>query len=267
MYGELLLVSAAILVVGAVVLWWVSLRITDASITDIAWGPAFAVLAAVGLVLGHGAVGRRVLVFVLVSLWATRLALYLAARRRRAGREDPRYAALRRRAGAESTPWRSSLFTVFLFQAALVEVVGIPVLASASVGSTLAPIDLVAVAMWCVGLGLETTADAQLSRFKADPANKGRLLRAGVWGWSRHPNYFGDALGWWGIGLLAVTGGVNPFVLVGPLVMTLLLVQVSGKRLLELRMGRRPGYAEYRAATSGFVPRPPKSTRSRDTTV
>jgi steroid 5-alpha reductase family enzyme len=88
-----------------------------------------------------------------------------------------------------------------------------------------------------------------------------------VWAWSRHPNYFGDALGWWGIGLLAVLGGVSPVVLVGPLVMTALLVQVSGKRLLELRMRRRPGYDEYRASTSGFVPRPPKGSRSRDNAV
>ncbi len=113
-------------------------------------------------------------------------------------------------------------------------------------------------ALWAVGIGFEAVGDAQLARFRADSANRGKLMDRGLWSWTRHPNYFGDFCVWWGLFLLTCDSLPAAVVsVVSPVVMSLLLTQGSGKRLLEQHMADRPGYAEYRARTSGFFPRPP----------
>ena len=246
----------ALLGLGAVaaaftLLWAVSLRLRDASIADPFWGPGF-LLAAGAYLLAHGqATPRGLLAVVLVAAWATRLGLHLLGRNRAHG-EDPRYAAMRASHG-ERFRW-VSLGTVFWLQAVLLWVVSLPLLGSVVGTAPLGVWDLAGTAVFVVGLLTEAVADAQLGRFRADPANRGSVLDRGLWRYSRHPNYFGDALLWWGLYLLAVGAGA-PWTVVGPAVMTFLLVNVSGVALLERSLAKaRPGYAEDVRRTSAVVP-------------
>jgi len=239
------------------VLWLLSLLVRDVSIVDIAWGPGFALAAWVAYATGDGCHGRRILLAILVTIWGGRLGAYLARRNIGHG-EDPRYVAMRRHHGARF--WLVSLGTVFVLQAVLMWVVSLPLQGAASLGSrdSLGVLDWLGVALWAVGLGFESIGDAQLARFRADPASKGQVMDKGLWRYTRHPNYFGDFCIWWGFGLIALSAGAW-WSLVGPLIMTVLLTRVSGKDLLEKSIGkRRPGYAEYVKRTSGFFPRPPQ---------
>jgi steroid 5-alpha reductase family enzyme len=236
-------------------LWLLSVARRDASVVDLFWGPAFALVAALGLATQPSPRGG--LVAGLVTLWALRLALHLYLRNRSAG-EDARYAAMRRSHGARF--WWVSLFTVFLLQACLAVIIAAPLLAvfspqgPAGIGS----LDLVAAALVLCGIGFEATADAQLTRFRRDPANRGRVLDSGLWRYSRHPNYFGDAVVWWGLGLFGLGSG-SAGSLAGPALMTFFLLRVSGVALLERTIGdRRPDYARYIASTPAFFPGWPK---------
>ena len=155
-------------------------------------------------------------------------------------------------------PW-VSLFTVFLLQGALLWVVSLPLQAGAALGAArpLGPLDLAGAVLFAVGLVFETVGDAQLSRFLSDPANRGRVMETGLWRYTRHPNYFGDALVWWGLGIIGAATGAW-WCLLGPALMTFLLMRVSGVSLLEKDIaGRRPAYVAYVRRTSPFVPRPP----------
>ncbi len=251
----LALSSLAVLAACMVALWLVSLHLRDASIVDPFWGLAFAVVAALGCALGPGALPRRVLVMALVGAWGLRLFLHLSLRARGRG-EDHRYAAMRR-AGGGAWWWRS-LFVVFLLQAALAWLVSAPVQAAAHGSAPLGALDLAGAVVCLAGLACEAIADHQLTRFVLDPRSPGRVLDTGLWRYSRHPNYFGDCVVWWGLGLVGLAAG-PPWVLAGPLLMTILLLRVSGVTLLEKTIGkRRPGYAEYAARTSAFVPWPPR---------
>ncbi|MFH8259269.1 DUF1295 domain-containing protein [Streptomyces roseolus] len=229
-------------------------------IVDIAWGLAFSAVAAVTWLLsaGHGDDGRRLLAAAATVVWGLRLAVHIAHRSRGHG-EDPRYTALLDKAPGNRTLY--ALRTVYLGQAALVWLISLPVQA-ASYSS--APLDALAyggLALWAAGLVFEAVGDQQLARFKQDPANRGRIMDKGLWAWTRHPNYFGDSLVWWGLYLFACTAWQPALaVLVSPVVMTLLLTVGSGKRLLEKHMAHRPGYAAYTARTSGFFPLPPRRT-------
>ncbi len=181
---------------------------------------------------------------------------YIGARKRRHPGEDPRYAEWR--AKRPDSFWIWSLFTVFLFQGALAWVVSLPLMAAGASDGSLGPLDVAGVALWAAGLGFEAVGDAQMSRFKSDPANRGTVMDRGLWRYTRHPNYFGDFLVWWGFFALALSAGAW-WAVAGPLVMTLLLTRVSGKDHLERSLSRRDGYAEYMRRTSGFVPLPPRS--------
>jgi steroid 5-alpha reductase family enzyme len=153
----------------------------------------------------------------------------------------------------------ASLFTVFLLQAALLWVVSLPLQAGAGLGASrpLSTLDVAGVLVFAVGLGFEAVGDAQLARFLADPANRGKVMQAGLWRYTRHPNYFGDSLVWWGLGLLGASTGAW-WCLAGPALMTFLLVRVSGVSLLEKDIaGRRPEYVAYVRRTSPFLPLPP----------
>lgn len=227
-------------------------------VVDIAWGLAFAVVAAVTWLLsaGHGDDGRRLLVAAATAVWGLRLAAHIARRSRGHG-EDPRYSALLDKARGNRTLY--ALRTVHLTQAALVWVISLPVQAASYSSRPLGVPALCGVALWALGLGFEAVGDHQLARFKRNPAHRGRIMDRGLWAWTRHPNYFGDSLVWWGLYLLACTAWQPALmVLVSPVLMTLLLTVGSGKRLLEKHMADRPGYAEYAARTSGFFPRPPR---------
>ena len=255
--------AAAALTVGAVMLvtFTVATRIGVHSIVDVVWGLGFVAIAALGFALSrpYGDPGRRGLVLLLTALWGLRLAVYIGARNRGRG-EDPRYARLLRK--ASGSPARFAVTTVYLPQGLVMWTVSLPVQVAMYERAALGATALAGTIVWTVGLAFEATADWQLARFKADPANAGLVLDCGVWRWSRHPNYFGDVCVWWGLFLVACDAWIGVVTIVAPLLMTHLLVNRTGKALLERHMARSrgPAYADYVARTSGFFPLPPKRT-------
>ncbi|MBW1600533.1 DUF1295 domain-containing protein [Streptomyces sp. JJ66] len=230
-------------------------------VVDIAWGCGFAAVAVVSGTLsataGAGDDARRLLVTSLTVAWGLRLAAHIAWRGRGHG-EDPRYDRMLAKAPGSRDAYAFRM--VYLLQGALVWLVSLPVQAAAYLPAPLGPLAVLGVLLWATGLFFESVGDWQLARFKADPANRGRVMDRGLWSWTRHPNYFGDFCVWWGLFLLAAADWrVGLTVLVSPLVMSFLLTRGSGKRLLEEHMASRPGYARYAARVSGFFPRPPRS--------
>jgi steroid 5-alpha reductase family enzyme len=253
-----LLACAGAVAVLMLVTWVVSLLLTDASIVDIVWGAGFVVVAATAAVVGDGFADRRYLLLTLVGVWGLRLSSYLAWRNLGHG-EDYRYVAMRKKHGDRF--WLISLFQVFALQGVLMWVVSLPVQLSASADSPadFGPLALLGVVVWTVGLLFETVGDAQLAAFKAKEENHGQVMDRGLWRYTRHPNYFGDFCVWWGIFLVAAETAPARFSIIGPIVMSVLLIRVSGVAMLEKTIGkRRPGYAEYIERTSAFFPRPPK---------
>ncbi|MEU1423314.1 MULTISPECIES: DUF1295 domain-containing protein [unclassified Kitasatospora] len=229
---------------------------------DVAWGLAFAAVALTGYALsaGHGDDGRRLLATALVLVWGLRLSAHLWWRARGAP-EDPRYAAMLSRAPEGPARTRYALRIVYLLQAALVWFVALPVLAAQYTDRPPGALAWAGTALWAVGVFFEAVGDRQLARFKADPGNRGAVMDRGLWRYTRHPNYFGDACVWWGLFLLAADTPAGAAFVLSPLLMTYLLAFGSGKPMLERRMGaHRPGWAEYAARTSGFLPLPPRRT-------
>jgi len=253
--------SATALFVAALMLgvWLVSVGKRNASIVDITWGPGFAGIALVAFATSDGVLARRVLVTGLALVWGLRLGGYLLWRAW--GKpEDFRYQAMRRYWGARFP--LVSLVTVFALQGVLMWIVSLPLQIAqvAREPESLGALDALGVALWGIGMFFESVGDAQLARFKADPANAGRVMDRGLWRYTRHPNYFGDCLVWWGLFAiaLAVPGGI--YAIVGPIVMTVLLRRVSGVTLLERSLlKRRAGYAEYVSRTNAFIPGPPRA--------
>ncbi|MYA25851.1 MAG: DUF1295 domain-containing protein [Acidimicrobiales bacterium] len=243
--------------------WLVSLRLEDASIVDPLWPVVFVAIAWGLWLSSSGGGGRKLLLAAMVTLWGLRLSIHLTARKR-GEPEDYRYADMRRR-------WQPfalwSLAIVFGLQALLATVVSLPLQAVLGTDENTAVgwLDLLAGAVWAVGLVFETVADRQLARFRAVAANRGTVMDRGLWRYSRHPNYFGDFLVWWGIWLVAAAAGAW-WTIIGPAIMTTLLVRVSGTALLERTISqRRPGYADYAARTSAFIPLPPRQSPSGTT--
>ncbi|WP_328743329.1 DUF1295 domain-containing protein [Streptomyces caniferus] len=227
-------------------------------LVDIAWGAAFTAVALTTYVLsaGYGDDGRRILVTVATAVWGLRLSVHIARRGRGHG-EDPRYERLLARAPGSRDA--HALRTVYLLQGGLVWLISLPVQVAAYVAVPLGASAVAGGLLWAVGFVVESVGDVQLARFKADPDNRGRVMDRGLWGWTRHPNYFGDFLVWWGLFLLACgTAQAAAVTVVSPLVMSYLLTYGSGKRLLENHLADRPGYAAYTARTSGFLPLPPR---------
>lgn len=235
------------------VMWLVSLAVKDSSIVDIFWGPGFVIVAWV-VALQVGWSPRGALTVGLVTAWGLRLAAYLAWRNLGKG-EDPRYQAMRRARGPSW--WWKSLFIVFVLQGVLMWAVSLPLQASISRGGALGTLDVLATLVFSAGLLFESVGDWQLARFKARPEHKGRVMDQGLWRYTRHPNYFGDFLVWWGLFGLALAAGAW-WTVVSPLVMSFLLLRVSGVTLLEKAMRAKPGYEEYVRRTSSFFPRAPK---------
>lgn len=238
-----------------------ALRIRTHSIVDTVWGLGFVVIALVSFVLsgvqGEGLTARRVIVLALTALWGVRLGAYIHRRNHGKG-EDPRYAALLRRNTGPVVPF--VLRYVYFSQGWIMWLVSLPVQVAMYQDASLGVLTWVAVAVFAVGFLFESVGDWQLSRFKADPANQGKVMDRGLWGWTRHPNYFGDSVVWWALFLLACSHWSGLPTAIGPAFMTHMLVNRSGKALLERQMARRrgPEYADYLARTSGFLPRPPR---------
>jgi steroid 5-alpha reductase family enzyme len=233
-------------------------RIGRYNVVDVAWGLGFVGIAAVAATLGHGDPTRRWLLLALVAIWGLRLSWHI--QRKTAGKgEDPRYAALLRDATVAQVVRK-----VFVLQAFITWFVSFPLQLSAVTGPTPKPLTAVTIAglaVWLLGVTFEAVGDWQLRTFKSDPANRGVVMDRGLWAWTRHPNYFGDAAVWWGLWLITINGWL-PLATVGsPLLMTYFLVYVTGARLTEKLMAGRPGFDEYRQRTAFFFPRPPRSAR------
>jgi steroid 5-alpha reductase family enzyme len=254
--AELLVVTATVIVASVVVLWLVSLVLRNASIIDLFWGFGFVVIAWVpGWSSPATVCMRRILLLVLVTVWGLRLAGYLTWRNTGKG-EDFRYQAMRERWGRRFP--LVSLGTVFLLQALLMLIVSLPVQAGMLTGGPIGVLGVVGAGLWLVGVAFETIGDLQLARFKRNPDNRGKVMDRGLWRYTRHPNYFGDFCVWWGLYLVALTS-TTWWTAVGPLLMSFLLLRVSGVSLLEKDIGtRRPGYDEYVRRTNAFFPGPRK---------
>ncbi|MGC9346964.1 MAG: DUF1295 domain-containing protein [Anaerolineae bacterium] len=236
-----------------VVLWIVSLIMENASIVDIFWGPGFVLANWIYFALGDGAVTRSWFISILVTIWGLRLGGYILWRNSGKG-EDFRYRRWREESMASW--WWASLFKIFLLQGLLMWIVSAPlVVVHAAGGPTkLIWLDGIAVALWGAGFLFEAIGDLQLARFKVDPANEGQVLDRGLWRYTRHPNYFGDAVQWWAYYLIAIVSG-GAWTIFSPILMTVLLVRVSGAALLERSLkDTKPAYREYIESTSAFVP-------------
>jgi steroid 5-alpha reductase family enzyme len=231
----------------------------NASIVDIYWGPGHALIALIAALLSpDGALPRRILIASLAILWGARLGVYLFLRN--AGQpEDFRYRSLRKRVGSKFP--LVSLGLVFGLQGVLMWIISLPlqVAQHSPVPPDLGLLDAVGALIWAVGFVVESVADLELRRFKADPANRDRVLDRGLWRYTRHPNYFGDFLVWWGFFAIAAATPYGVWTLPAPLIMSFLLMRVSGVPLLERSLVQhRPGYRDYIERTSAFFPRPPR---------
>jgi len=256
---NIVLFAGLAILMTMIILWLASLALKNSSIVDIFWGLGFVLANWVYFVLTpYGAEPRKWLISVLVSIWGLRLSLYILWRNWGKA-EDFRYQTWRKEAAAEW--WWRSFFRVFLLQGLLLWVISIPLLAAqvAAQPASLQVLDYLGLAVWTVGFFFEFMGDLQLARFRSIPSNKGKVLDHGVWRYTRHPNYFGDSAQWWGYFLIAVSAG-GWWVFYSPLMMTLLLLKVSGVALLEKTLkDSKPQYKEYIEKTSAFFPLPPKN--------
>ena len=244
--------------------WLLSLPLRNASIVDSFWA-LFFVTAAIAYGAAVDASGERVmLVALLLVLWAVRLSGYITWRNHGHG-EDRRYRAIR----ARNQPHYEikSLVYVFSFQAVLAWIVAMPLFAALGSPRPLGWLDAAGALLWLAGFLFETIGDWQLARFKADPANAGQVMDRGLWRYTRHPNYFGESLVWWGFWLIAASAG-HAWTVLAPMVMTLMLLKVSGVALLEKDLQvRRPAYADYMHRTNAFLPGPPRRPAIKEETA
>eukprot|EP01068_Selenidium_serpulae_P010238 Selendium_serpulae@DN5412_c0_g1_i10.p1 len=253
-----------------IALWVWSIQAKDVGVVDIFWGLGFVIMAWTTKVYFHHQLPlasegwRPFLMRILVTIWGVRLALYLLYRNWGKD-EDKRYLAIRQKMGAHRF-WWTSLFVVFGVQGLLMYVIAYPIfvvhyysLQLPETGhASLNSIDCLGLGLWCFGFTFEAVSDLHLAIFKANHANAGRILTTGLWKYTRHPNYFGEFSLWWGYYCLAVATVDGWWCMFSPIIMSILLLQVSGVRLLESDMGTRDGYNEYMATTSPFFPWKPR---------
>lgn len=249
-----MLIGLAAVIALFIILWLASLAVRNSSIVDIWWGPAILVIGVTYYLITDDPGSRARLMVALVALWAVRLAAHIGARNVGHG-EDFRYAAWR--AQHPDTWWIRSYFKVFLLQGVIAWIVALPLYYAVTSPS---PVhftiwDQAGALVFAAGFLFESIGDEQLRRFKADPANKGRVMDRGLWHYTRHPNYFGEAVLWWGLGLIGAGTPGGWLGLVGPAIITFLLIRVSGVAMLEKTLKTtKPGYAEYIASTPAFFP-------------
>jgi steroid 5-alpha reductase family enzyme len=249
-----------VIMVMMTILWVASVLLKNVSIVDLFWGFGFVVTGIFYFLKTPGPFPGKILLMVLVTLWGLRLSLYLAWRNIGKG-EDFRYKQFRQNYG-ENRYWWISFFQTFLLQGILMWLISAPLLGAQFYGqnTSLTFFDYLGLLLWIIGFSFESIGDLQLAHFKANPANKGRVMNKGLWKYSRHPNYFGDAAVWWGFGLICISSGSYLPVL-GSILMTALIIKVSGVALLEKSLkDKKPEYREYIEKTSAFIPWFPKKT-------
>jgi steroid 5-alpha reductase family enzyme len=235
------------------VLWLVSIVIKDVSIIDAFWGTAFVLVSWIGLVVGHGVYFRKILLVLLVSIWGIRLSIYLFFRNH--GKpEDYRYAAMRKR---DPNFTITSLYKVFGVQGLVVMLLSPPLwkVLQTHEPTTITVFDIVGTLVWLFGFLFESIGDYHLSQFKKDKNNAGKLMNKGLWRYTRHPNYFGDAVQWWGYGIIALSIPGAWWTLYSPALMTYVLVRVTGASLLEKKLAKtKPEWSKYMETTNTFIP-------------
>jgi steroid 5-alpha reductase family enzyme len=244
--------AIAALAVGG---WSISVAKRNVGIVDSLWSLFFLLAVAVFSYASVSKGPRAVLLLGMVTAWALRLSGYITWRNH-GQPEDRRYQAIRA-ANEPGFAWKS-LFIVFVLQAVLAAIISAPLVVAIRSPAPLNALDGIGAALWAFGFAFEAIGDYQLARFKADPASRGRVMDAGLWRYTRHPNYFGEATLWWGYYVVAVACG-GWWTIFSPILMTFLLLKVSGVRLLEKDIGeRRPAYADYVARTNAFLPWAPR---------
>jgi steroid 5-alpha reductase family enzyme len=254
-------VGLGTILTAVTLVWMLSVRLRDASIADAWWGPGFVLLVWLYCFLAPASMPRPWLVAALVTLWGARLSLHIVRRNRGKG-EDPRYQAMRASHGRAF--WWRSLFTVFWLQGAIQWFVALPLLVAvrAAQPAAFTALDGLGLLLFMVGFGFEVIGDYQLGRFRAEPGNRGKVLDSGLWRYTRHPNYFGDATLWWGLYVVAASTPGGWLTLLSPSLMTLLLMRVSGVTLLEDGLkASKPSYRDYIARTPAFFPWFPRVPR------
>lgn len=258
MTTSIMAINLASIVGMMLVGWLISILRQNVNIVDSLWGLGFVVVAAITFWMGSGYGQRSLLVLVLTAVWGLRLCIYLTWRNW-GQPEDHRYGAWREKSGQSF--WFVSLFKVFLLQALFLWVISL-VLQQAQLSpepSRLTVLDAVGGLLWATGFVFESVGDWQLARFKADPSNRGRVMDRGLWAWSRHPNYFGEFLVWWGFFLIALATPNGWWTIICPSIVSLILLKMTGVPLTEAALKtRRPDYADYIRKTSPFFPRPPR---------
>ena len=264
---EALVGNAAILLGLAIILWVIALQIDDVSFVDAYWGGGMALMALVSWLRLAEPGGLATLLMAMTVLWGVRLAVHILIRWRKEG-EDKRYRKILKKDREKGRFAIAALVKVFLFQSALLFLVSSPAqygILEAASATPISGLALVGLGLWAVGIVFEWVGDWQLARFKADPANEGEVMDKGLWRYTRHPNYFGDACVWWGIWIASASAGwwVAAWTVAGPIFLTFTLTKWSGAALTESGMkSSRPGYADYKKRTSAFIPWPPKKSAS-----
>ena len=256
-FFQIYFLALAVIMAMMTILWLISIRIKNVSIVDLFWGFGFVLANALYFMETDGFETRKSLLLVLVTIWGLRLSAYLAMRNLGKG-EDFRYQKFRKDYG-EHRYWWISFFQTFLLQGVLMWLISAPLLgAQFYADDKLGVLDFIGISIWIIGFVFEAGGDFQLKRFKADPANKGKVLNTGFWHYTRHPNYFGDAAVWCGYGFICLSAG-SYIPILGSVLMTALIIKVSGVALLEKSLKEtKPEYKEYIEKTSAFIPWFPK---------
>lgn len=254
-----ILVSLAVSVFFFLVGWLLALAARKAVMVDGFWGAVGAILALTAFLMTDGSPARRWLLLILVLAWGLRLTIYLSMRMARSG-EDPRYAEMHKKSGQPF--WLFTLTTVFGLQSIILWFNLLPVTVAATqlLPYNLTLLDYAGAAIWLIGFFFQAVGDFQLASFKAKPENKGKVLSSGLWRYTRHPNYFGETLMWWGIYLIAAATDAGRWMILSPLLMTFLLLRVSGVAMTDRFMSKKgEDFERYRKRTSAFFPWPPKA--------
>lgn len=251
--------AALIIWVLMTVMWLISLKIKNSSIVDIIWGFGYVLVNwVVFFVTPQEFMARKWIIAILVTIWGLRLTFHIFFRNK--GKpEDFRYAAWRKEHGKNW--WWYSYLQTFMLQGGLMLLISAPIIHTHATGTParIGVLEILGILVWSIGFFFEAVGDLQLNQFKKDPTNKGKLLNSGVWRYTRHPNYFGDAAQWWGFYLIAAGSTLGFLTIFSPIIMTFFLLKVSGVAMLERSMvDRKPGYREYMQTTNAFIPWFPK---------
>jgi steroid 5-alpha reductase family enzyme len=264
---DIYLIALGVIMIMMSLVWAISIYLKNVSIVDYFWGLGFVIVTAYYFITSDGNEGRKILLMVLVAIWGLRLSIYLAWRNYGKG-EDYRYKEFRKKYG-ETRYWWVSFFQVFILQGILMWLISAPLLGAQYFGSEKSPgiLDIAGLIIWITGILFEAGGDYQLASFKSNPSNKGKVLDSGFWRYTRHPNYFGDSAVWWGYGLFCISAG-SYFPVLGSVLMTLLIIRVSGVALLERSLKEtKPEYMQYIERTSAFFPWFPKKINKRQSTI